>query len=105
MLIATLFGIGVSTFRVTVFTWVHALHTILVPKLVPWPSKDTVKHYLPQSFGKDFPGVRVIIDATELFIQKPKDPEAQQKKVQQLQVAEHHQVTGRNNSKWSVQFC
>ena len=78
-LIATLFGIGVSTFRVTVFTWVHALHTILVPKLVPWPSKETVKHYLPQSFHKDFPDVRVIIDATELFIQKPKDPDAQHK--------------------------
>ena len=62
-LIATLFGIGVSTFRVTVFTWVNALYTIFVPKLVQWPWKDTVKHYLPQFFRKDFPDVCVIIDA------------------------------------------
>lgn len=38
---------------------------------VPWPSFETTKQLLPMCFEK-FPNVRVVLDCTELLIQRPK---------------------------------
>ena len=40
-----------------------------------WPSRETDKRLMPQEFlaTKAYASTRVIIDATELFIEKPSD--------------------------------
>ncbi len=56
-------------------TWVNLLAKCLQP-MIKWPSTEVVKGNLPRSF-QHFPTTRVIIDATEFFIQKPFRPLAQ----------------------------
>ncbi len=56
-------------------TWINILARCLGPML-KWPSADIVKGNLPKSF-QHFPETRVVIDATEFFIQKPFRPHAQ----------------------------
>ena len=43
-----------------------------------WPSRDQVQAYMPPMFHKHFPACRVIIDATEFFMEKPGNPIHQQ---------------------------
>ncbi|KAK2141916.1 hypothetical protein LSH36_1018g00000 [Paralvinella palmiformis] len=50
----------------------------LPPYLLKWPSKELVWIMLPHSL-KHFPNTRVIIDFTELFIQRPSMPPSQRK--------------------------
>ena len=38
--------------------------------MFPWPTRDLVAQYTPQQFSK-YPNTRVIIDCTELYIQRP----------------------------------
>lgn len=52
------------------------LFHVLKDILIAWPTKEQVKRHLPKSFAK-FPRTRVIIDCTELKIQKPTGPSAQ----------------------------
>ena len=78
-LMATLFGVSKTTVFTIVFTWIHAMHTVLVPILVPWPSRDFIWANMPQCFRTLYPNTRVIIDCTEIFINRPKDPDAQHK--------------------------
>ena len=44
--------------------------------LVRWPSKQLIKKYLPKCFSK-YPRTRVIIDCTEIKIEKPSAPSSQ----------------------------
>ena len=78
-LLSDLFGVGTSTVQRIVITWVMAMNTVLVPVFLPWPSRETVDEYMPEKFKKYFPRTRVIIDCTELYIQRPRDPDAQHK--------------------------
>lgn len=43
-----------------------------------WPSRQSVDHYMPDSFRCLYPRTRCIIDATEIYIQMPSNPTAQQ---------------------------
>lgn len=45
---------------------------------INWPSKEQVQAYMPPIFQKNFPACRVIIDATEFYVQKPGNPTQQQ---------------------------
>lgn len=47
-------------------------------KLDIWPSCDLVNFYMPEGFKKSYPSTRVIVDGTEIPIDKPKNPTAQQ---------------------------
>ncbi|CAC5384729.1 unnamed protein product [Mytilus coruscus] len=38
-----------------------------------WPSREVIDDYMPVDFGRKFPTTRVILDATEIPIQKPSD--------------------------------
>lgn len=78
-LMAALFSSNASTVRTTIFTWIHALHSVIVPILIPWPSRDVVLEHMPQSFRRSYPDTRVVIDCTEIFISRPSDPDAQHK--------------------------
>ena len=42
-----------------------------------WPSRRQINHFIPQMFKEFYPTTR-IIDATEIFIQSPSNPIAQQ---------------------------
>jgi len=55
---------------------IRHLATLFKETLVLWPSKEAVKENLPRSFKK-YPNTRIIIDCTEVFIEKPTSPYAQ----------------------------
>lgn len=57
-------------------TWVNFMYFQL-EELDIWPSKATVEANMPIHFKELFPTTRVILDATEVPIQKPKDPNFQ----------------------------
>ena len=42
-----------------------------------WPSRDLINLYMPKSFKDLYPTTRVIIDATEIFVETPALPEFQ----------------------------
>ena len=51
-------------------TWINMLYHAFKDILIAWPKRQQVKRHLPKSFPK-FPWTRVIIDCTEIKIQKP----------------------------------
>ena len=57
-------------------TWVCFLAILFKDTLVLWPSKQAVMKNLPHSFKK-YPNTQIIIDCTEVFIEKPTSPYAQ----------------------------
>ncbi|XP_048747554.2 uncharacterized protein LOC125659816 [Ostrea edulis] len=66
--IAERFCIAPSTFSKYYTTWLCLLHKEL-KFLNPFPDKDVVQRTMPSQFKK-FPNTRIIIDCTEIFIQK-----------------------------------
>lgn len=50
----------------------------VVSSISIWPSKTQVQQNLPFEMKKNYPTVRVIVDCTELEIEKPSNPQAQQ---------------------------
>ncbi|SMN01597.1 hypothetical protein SPONL_2142 [uncultured Candidatus Thioglobus sp.] len=71
--LADRFGVTQSTVSVIVNTWLNLLHHHLV-ELNFWPSRDIVAKYMPREFATSrYAKTRIIIDATELFIEKPSD--------------------------------
>lgn len=78
-LLSGIYGQSVSHLRKTAFTWVQAMRVVLVPILVKWPSQETVRDSMPKCFKDTYPDTRVIIDCTEIPIQKPRNPDAQHK--------------------------
>ena len=47
-------------------------------KIPLWPSKEVIQSNLPMTFKKQYPRTRVIIDATEVYIDQPRLPDIQQ---------------------------
>ena len=71
--IADRFGISQGTVSVIFNTWLSLLYHHL-SKLDFWPSQDSVKKLMPNEFSDTaYANTRIIIDATELFIEKPSD--------------------------------
>ena len=71
------FQVSQSTVSRILTTWINALY-FKFKDISLWPSKQRVDHFMPQLFKDFYPSTRCIIDATELFIQSPSDPQAQQ---------------------------
>uniref|UniRef100_K1RXB1 DDE Tnp4 domain-containing protein n=1 Tax=Magallana gigas TaxID=29159 RepID=K1RXB1_MAGGI len=69
---------GVNTFRVSqVFaTWINFMFTIFKP-LLKWPSRNVMIKFMPSFFRAKCPNVNYIIDCSEFFIKKPRNPTAQ----------------------------
>ena len=42
-----------------------------------WPSREIIDMHMPEDFKSKFPNTRVILDATEIPIQKPSHVDAQ----------------------------
>ena len=65
-----LFKTPKSTISRYIITWVNFLYFSL--GTIPiWPSREQVNETMPDSFKKMYPTTRCIIDATELFCQRP----------------------------------
>ena len=73
--VAYLFGIHESQASRIFTTWTNVLYRCLSPTIL-WPEKHIVNQNMPDSF-KEYPRTRIIIDCTELKIQKPFRPRAQ----------------------------
>ena len=71
-----IFSISETQVSRIVTTWVCFLSSSLKETLVTWPSRQLVTRKLPQTFNK-YPNTRVIIDCTEMFVEKPTSPHAQ----------------------------
>lgn len=57
-------------------TWINVLYEILQPWLL-WPSAQQVRDNLPAWYPAKYADTRVILDCTEIFIDKPKNCSAQ----------------------------
>ena len=71
------FGISQSTVSRMFTTWINFLY-FKFKDINLWPSRQKINDYMPQSFKTSYPTTRCIIDATEIYIQMPSDPQAQQ---------------------------
>ena len=58
-------------------TWVNFLFRKFSEVSI-WPSRQQIHYFMPAAFESHYPTTRVIIDATEIYIQRPSDPESQQ---------------------------
>lgn len=71
-----MFGVCETSVSKIVITWLCLLRHVFKDTLLRWPSKAEIQQSMPKSF-KRYPTTRVIIDATEFFIEKPTSPSAQ----------------------------
>ena len=60
-----------------VMTWINLLY-IKFKEVPIWPSREVANEFMPIIFRTLYPKTRCIIDATEIFIQMPSNPIAQQ---------------------------
>ena len=70
------FGISHSTVCRIFITWIIFIY-FQFKDVNLWPSRQQVNCFLPEIFKKFYPSTRCIIDATEIFIQMPSNPQAQ----------------------------
>ena len=75
--LAYCFGISQSTVCRIFITWINFLF-FKFKDINLWPSRQQVDNFMPQVFKDSYPTTRCIIDATEIFIQTPSNPQAQQ---------------------------
>ena len=71
------FNVSTSTVCRICRTWIQFMY-VRFKEIPLWPSKDLVNLYMPKCFKELYPSTRVIIDATEIFVETPALPEFQQ---------------------------
>lgn len=71
-----LFGIS-STLVAKVFDTMLRFLYFHLKDMMPWLPKDICKMYTPIDFGQKCPNTRVILDATEVFIERPSNIKSQ----------------------------
>ena len=76
--IAYRFGVSQSTVSRILTTWINFLY-LQFKQITLWPPKEFVHAHMPKLFRERYPSTRVIIDATEIFIQQSSLPELQQR--------------------------
>ena len=63
-------GVSVANISRICATWIDFLHCRL--RALPiWASRQTIDDTMPKCFKESYPSTRVIVDCTELFIEKP----------------------------------
>lgn len=75
--LADRFNVSISTVSRICRTWITFLY-MRFKELPLWASQDLVQSYMPKCFKDLYPSTRVIIDATEIFVETPSLPELQQ---------------------------
>ena len=76
--IAYPFGVAQSIVSRIFTTWINFLF-IEFRQIPLWPPKEFVRAHMPKIFQEKYPCTRVIIDATEVYIQQSSLPELQQR--------------------------
>lgn len=71
------FDIDPSSVSNIFVTWINFIHQMW-EMLNTWPSRELINFNMPEGFLKFYPSTRVIVDCTEIPIQKPSNPAAQQ---------------------------
>ena len=69
-------GISCSQFSRIWITWLDFLHSKFRTYPI-WPSKAAIMKTMPNSFKETYPTTRVIIDCTEIYIEKPSSVRSQ----------------------------
>lgn len=64
------FAISIATVSRIFLAWLNLLYVVLGSVSI-WPSRIAINHFMPLKMKKSFPNVRVIIDCTEIYTQKP----------------------------------
>jgi len=77
-LLADLFNVSSSRVSQVFTTWIYHISEVS-SRLIVWPSRQLIKKHMPPSFKKKFPKCRSIIDCTEIFIERPRNPTTQAK--------------------------
>ncbi|XP_076082648.1 uncharacterized protein LOC143053756 [Mytilus galloprovincialis] len=67
--VANRFSISVSSYSSYFTTWLNLMHAELEVINV-FPPRDIITRTIPNSFKDRYPSIRVIVDCTEIFIQK-----------------------------------
>ena len=75
--LAARFGVSQSLVSVIVNTWIKFMF-FRFKELDIFPSREIVQLHKPECFSKKYKSTTIIIDATEIYIEKPNNPEAQQ---------------------------
>ena len=70
------FGISQPTVSQIIYTWINFLY-LKLKKIPMWPPRGLIQADMPQPFKDNYPTTRVILDATEIYIEQPKLPELQ----------------------------
>ena len=71
------FNVSVSTVCRICITWINFIY-VRLKSLPLWPKREVVQSCMPAVFKDLYPTTRVIIDATEIFVETPSLPELQQ---------------------------
>ena len=71
------FSISQSTVSRICVTWINLMYCKF-KEIEIWPCRSQIDHFMPQCFKESYPSTRCIVDATEIFIQQPSSPVAQQ---------------------------
>jgi len=71
------FGVSQSTVSRIWITWINFMYLQL--QAIPlWPTRAMINIDMPECFKKMYPSTRVILDATEIRVEKPSLPQLQQ---------------------------
>ena len=73
--IADRFGVSEPAFSRMFIRWINVIYNDL-KLLFPWPSKELIRRRMPLQFSR-FPSTRIIIDCTEIFVQRPSSLQSQ----------------------------
>ena len=68
--LANRFGMSQSSVSRITLMWINLMYHNF-KAIVQFPSWNVVNKYMPEIFKKDYPNTRIIIDATELVIERP----------------------------------
>ena len=68
--LAFMFGVSMHVVSQTFTTWLNFMY-FSFKEINIWPEKEIIDAHMPADFKKKFPATRVILDATEIPIQKP----------------------------------
>lgn len=68
--LSILFNIGESTASTIFYTWINFMYFQL-KEINIWPSREVINETMPKQFKRQFPQTRVVLDATEVPVEKP----------------------------------
>ena len=85
-------------------TWIYVLNKCM-RYLIEWPTAEYVKAHMSESFKKLFPTTRVIIDCSKIFVQTPRNIDAQKETYSNYKSHNMFKfLLGINSSIWSSHF-